>query len=332
MSSWDAERQRKLDSEFDNVYREHERLEQDLTSNQYPNYQPLIDSIDKWEQDAIKRIQKTAKKARDDVQRVLKKTKQQLQHALHDTVTEELRDTLDKKNELTEFHIDRWLVKLSELRKQFENLSSSVQFSYKNAIQLIRIDEASLAGNKFPARPYRFEKIRGRVTFFHAERLISFDAPSVILSQDKYATGTRYIHFRVEKSAKELFFGFVSTVDYENLQKNLQPIESMYGWWNIDRRVLGGRKEPYVSALNIYANDEIILVINCGAGEMFLEYPSMTKLNSIKVPDAFRSRSWQVMIETGQPGKCLLRILDWGSVAHGKNYPGKHLHCFCEPT
>ncbi|CAF1073202.1 unnamed protein product [Adineta ricciae] len=332
MNSWDAERQRKLDSEFDNVYREHERLEQDLASNQYPNYQPLIDSIDKWEQDAIKRIQKTAKKARDDVQRVLKKTKQQLQHALYDTVTEELRDTLDKKNKLTEFCIDQWLVKLSELRKQYENLSSSVQFSYKNAIQLIRIDEASFAGNKFPARPYRFKKIRGRVTFFHAECLISFDSPSVILSQDKYSTGTHYFHFRVEKSAKELFFGFVSTIDYENLQKNLQPIESMYGWWNIDRRVLGGRKEPYVSALNIYGGDEIILMINCRAGEIFLEYPSMTKLNSIKVPDTFRSHSWQVMIETGQPGKCLLRILDWGLVAHGKKYPGKHLHCFCEPT
>jgi len=335
MSSSDVERRRKLNDEFDNVYREHDRLQQDLHSDQNEQYQSLINSIDQWEKDAIKKIQKTAKTARNDVQRLLKDTNHQLQRALNDRVTEEIREALQQKNNFNEFHIDKWLSNLSGIRRQLETTSSIVDFSHDKVIDLIKVKR------KFPLKPseqnyldyqqFYFELIRGHPIFYNTEHLISSTRPATILSQNKYFTGTHYFRFRIEKATDELFFGIMSDKDHQKLKENISPIQSIHGWWNIDRRVVGGRKEPYVSALNIYNGDEVILIINCDARQIFLEYPSMTKLNSLQLIDDIRECSppWKLLIEIGKPGGCLLRLLDWGKTAHGTNHPERRLHCFC---
>jgi predicted nucleic acid-binding protein len=335
MSSSDVERRRKLNDEFDNIFREHDRLQQDLNSEQHEQYQSLLTSIDKWEEDAIKRVEKTARTARNDVQRLLKDTSHQLQDVLNDTVTEDLREILQQKDNLTEFHIDKWLANLSEIRRQFEAMPSVVDFSHNKVIELIKVKR------KYPLkicdrlhldhRQFNFENIRGHPIFSKTEHLISCTRPATILSQNKYSHGTHYFRFRIEQTTDELFFGIISDKDHQKLKENLSPIQSIHGWWNIDRRVISGRKEPYVSTLNIYNGDEIILIMNCDARQIFLEYPSMSKLNTIQLSDDIREYSlpWKLLIEIGKPGRCLLKLLEWGKIAHGTSHPERRLHCFC---
>lgn len=335
MSTLDGERRRKLDEEFNNVFREHDRLQGDLKSDQSEQYQALVASIDKWEEDAIRKIQKTAKNARADAQRLMKDAAHQLQHVLNDTVTEPLREALEKNGSFTEFHIDRWLAHLSELHRQLETLPSVVEFSHNKVIKLIKVQQ------KFPLKTcdrlhldhqqFNFEKIRGHPLFYKAEHVISFSRPATILSQNNYSKGTHYFRFRVEQTTDELFFGIISVGDRQKLLQHKLPIPSVHGWWNIDRRVITGRKEPSVSALNIYNGDEIIFMINCNAQQIFLEYPSMTKLNSIQLSNDIQECQppWKLLIETGKPGRCVLRLLDWGTTAHGTNHPERRLHCFC---
>lgn len=326
MSSFDGERRRKLNEEFDNVFREHDRLQTDLNADQIEQYQALIQSIDQWEQDAIRKIEKTARNARHDAQQLMKDATQQLQYVLNATVTESLREVLEKKENFTDFHIDRWLASLSDLRRQLETLSSVVEFSEGKAIKLIKVKQ------KFPLKTYdrlqldyhafNFEKIRGHPIFYRTEHIITCSRPMTILSQKNYAKGTHYFRFRVEQPTDELFLGIISEHDRQKLLQNSPQIPSVHGWWNIDRRVLAGRKEPYVSALNIYSGDEIIFMLNCDAKQIFLEYPSMTKLNSIQLSNDVREcpSPWRLMIETGKPGRCSLKLLDWRVGAHGVNY------------
>ncbi|CAF1492146.1 unnamed protein product [Didymodactylos carnosus] len=334
MSSWDGECRRKLNDDFENVFREHDRLRQDLNSDQNQQYQLLLNSIDKWEQNAIKKIQKTAKNARNDAQKLLKDTNQQLQRVLNDTVTEELRDALEQKNNFTEFHINKWLGYLSEIRKQLEAISSTVNFTHHKVIHLIKIKRkfslSRFGQINLDYHQFDFEKICGHPTFYNTEHLINTDRPATIVSQNTYSTGTHYFRFRVEQTTNELFFGIINNTDIEKLKQNIHPRPSIHGWWNIDRCVLKGRKEPYVSSLNIYNGDEVILILNCAAREIFLEYPSMSKLNSIKLADDVRDcLPWQVLIEIGKPGECLLRLVDWGTTAHVTNQPNRQFHCFC---
>jgi hypothetical protein len=337
MSSWDAERTRKLNEQFNTVYREHDRLHQDLSSDQRQRYQSLFNTIDKWEEDAIKKIEKTAGTARNDLQRLLDETNHQLQRSLNDTVTEELREALQKANNYTEFHIDRWMAYLSEIRKQLETISSTVDFSQHKVINLIKVKRnfpiKTFGKINLDDREFQFEKIRGHPILYNTEHLISSARPAIILSRNNYATGTHYFRFRIENTTNELFFGIISAKDDQKLKKNIHPIQSIYGWWNIDRRVIGDRKEPYVSSLNILNGDEVILMLNCDAREIFLEYPSMSKLNSLQLSNDIREcpSPWKLLIEIGKPGKCLLRLLEWGVIAHGTNRPERRLHCFCSP-
>ena len=336
MSTSDRERRGKLNNELDNIYREHDRLQNDLNSDQSEQYQSLIKSIDKWEQDAIRKIQKTAKNARIDAQRILKKATSQLQYVLNDTVTEPLRESLQKNN-YTEVHIDRWLTYLSEIRRQMESVSSVVEFSNHKTINLIKATQKlplkTFGRSYLNHQQFNFEKIRGNPLFYNTEHLISSTHPAVIISQNKYGTGTHYFRFSIQRSTDELFFGIISEKDRQKLKDNTSTIPSIHGWWNIDRRVIGGRKEPYLSALNIYNGDEIVLTINCDARQIFLEYPSMTKLNSIQMIDDVRECSppWKLLVEIGKPGRCLLKLLEWGKIAHGTSYPDRRLHCFCSP-
>ena len=335
MNSGDQERRRKLNDEFDNVFREHERLRQDLNSDHSQQYQAVLNSIDKWEQDAIKKIQKTATTARKDAQQLLKDTSHQLQRALDDTVTEDLREALQKKDNFSEFHIDRWLAYLSEIRKQLETMASVVDFPHKKCIPLIKVKRKN-SSSKFGQAiahyyQFNFEKIRGHPIFYSTEHLITTGRPAVILSQNNYSKGSHYFRFRVEQTTDELFFGVISGHHDQRLKQNTHPIQSIHGWWNIDRRVIGGKKEPYISALNIYNGDEVILTLNCDARQIFLEYPSMSKINSLQFIDDILecSAPWRLLIEIGKPGKCMLRLLDWGKTAHGTNPSQRRLHCYC---
>ncbi|CAF1009547.1 unnamed protein product [Rotaria sp. Silwood1] len=335
MSSWDVEHKRKLNDELDNVIREHERLQQDLNTDDNRQYVSLVDSINKWEKDAIKKIKKTAKTARHDLQQLLKNTNDRLQRALHNTVTEELQETLKEKNNFTETNIDNWLANLSEIRKQLGKISSTIEFSHDKVIDLIKVKRnfpiETFQRINFNYQEFNFEKIRGHPNFYNIQHLISTNHPATILSRNTYSTGTHYFRFRIQQSTNELFFGIISNKDYQEFKKNFHPISSIYGWWNIDRRVIAGRKEPYVSTLNIFDGDEIVFIINCSAREIFLEYPSMSKLNSIKlITNGYEcTPPWKLLIEIGKPGQCLLKLVDWGTIAHGTNSSNRHVHCFC---
>ncbi|CAF4017627.1 unnamed protein product, partial [Adineta steineri] len=225
-----------------------------------------------------------------------------------------------EKNKITEFNIDKWLVQLSQARKELENLSSTIEFSYNKSIKLIKVKQTHSTTN-LDYRTFYFEKIRGRPILYNTEHVISSVRPTIVLSEKKYSTGTHYFRFRIEKNTDELFFGVISDKDHQNLIQNKHPIESIHGWWNIDRRVIAGRKDAHLSALNIYNGDEIVLILNCDAREIFLEYPSMTKLNSIRLVDDVRlcSPPWKVLVEIGKPGRCLLKLIDWGLRAQETN-------------
>ena len=327
MSSVEGDRRRKLNEEFENIFREHERLQQDLNVDQNEPHQSLIKAIDQWEEEAIGKIRKTATHARNDVDKLIKEATEQLQLTLIDTVTEPLRQALEEKNKFTEYHIDRWLGSLSEIRRQLQTMSHEVEFIYKNKIKLIK------AKRRYPPRtydqfllnyqPFNFEIIHGHLGYSHSEHLISSDRPVTFLSETRYAKGMHYFRFRVQHATDELFFGIISEFERQKLVQSTPTISSIHGWWNVDRRVIRGRKDPHVSALSIHDGDEVIVILNCDAQQILLEYPSMTKINTIQAIDTKRDcpLPWKLLVEIGRPGKCLLQLLDWGLNAHETNPP-----------
>ena len=318
MSVWDVERRKGLNEEFDRVFALHDRVGRDLNSDQNEQLQFLFQSVNKWEQDAMKKVAKTAQIARDEIQRIFNGTQQRLQRALNQCVTEKLRQALQEKDKFSEVDIDQWQADLADIKRQLDRLSSSIEFSHHNVIKLIRVKQnasvASFVNAQFDHRQFRMQQISGHAIFDHAQCLIRTTSPTILLSENTYSKGSHYFRFRLEQSTNNLFFGIVSVNDEDKLQEKPRPT-SIHGWWNIDRRVLAGQKEPFVSSLNIFNHEEVILIVNCAARQLFLEYPSMSKLNRIEVPEC--PLPWKILVEVGKPGKCLLRLQDWGLMPHG---------------
>ena len=305
--------------ELENIYREYERIQNDLNQESIEPYQAIVKSIDQWEEEAIKKIQETASQARVDAEKVLQKAKEQLQRALNDTVAEPLRNVLERKDQLVEYQIDRWLGSLSEIRRQFNAMPSAIEFTSKKKIKLIKVKQHSPSKQfeqlTLSYQPFNFDIIHGHPTYYHAQHIISSERPATLLSQTRYTKGMHYFRFRVQQTADELFFGIVSENERHKLIQSTALIPSKHGWWNIDRRVIRGRKDPNVWALSIYAADEIIFIVNCDAHQLYLEYPSMSKINSIQSIDVNRDcpLPWKLLIEIGQTGgQCVLKLLDWG--------------------
>lgn len=323
MSAWDAERRRELNEEFDHVFSLHDQISRDLNSDQNEQLQSLFKSVNKWEQNAMKKVAKTAQTAREDIQRVFDGSKQNLQRALNQNITEKLRQALQEEDKFTEVDIDMWQADLAAIKKQLNRLSSSIEFSHRNVIKLIEVKHnASMVpiGNApFNPQQFRLQSIRGHAIFDYAQSLIRTTCPTLLVSENSYSHGSHYFRFRLEQSNDYLFFGIISAKDQEKLREKPRPISSIHGWWNLDRRVLFGRKEQYVSSLNIYNHDEVILILNCDARQLFLEYPSMNKSNRIELPHDGREcpSPWKILVEVGRRGQCLIRLQDWGIMPYG---------------
>lgn len=328
MTAWDTERRRKLNDEFENVFREHDRLQRDLNADDNQHCKPLLDKIDKWEQDAIKKIRKTAEKARHDLQQLRKNSNTRLQRALFDTVTQDLQAAIQDKNNFSEMEIDHWMVNLSEIRKHLETITSTIDFTSKKSIPLIKLKQEFIVEPfqklNLNHQQFNFKKLTGHPTFYKSENLISSNHPTRIVSQNSYASGTHYFRFRVRQAVDDLFFGIMhASLPYRT--------DTIHGWWNIDRRVIGGKKQPYVSTLNIRNADEVILIMNCDAHEIFLEYPSMWKLNSMKIVHGMSECPvpWKLVVETGSSGDCSLKLVKWGILTHAMKHSNNPSHCFC---
>ena len=331
MNSPDARRRHPLEKELENVFHEHDRLFDDLQADQRQRGQPLLDSIDQWEKDAIRKIQKTAQTARVDAQRALDDTNRAMQRSLTETISKELRDTLQPAVTYTEVDIDRWMRNLADLRRQLDNMASSVEFAHPRVLRLIQVKQSGSGSQSSSHRDFLFETIHGRPVLDNLHARIRAQHSATLISRNEYSTGSHYFRFLVERTTSELFFGVVSTTHIDALKHNRQLATSIHGWWNIDRRVAAGRKEASVSTLRINNGDEVILVLNCDAREVFLEYPSMTKLNPIRMIGDVRECSppWKILIEIGKQGGCSLRLIDSGVVAHGLARPERSSHCYC---
>ena len=328
MSAWDVQHRESLNKEFDQIFREHERLRNDLngSENNHHDYQDLRRSIDEWEEKTVKKIRRRAKQARDDLQILFDLNRHYVRRTLEQNVSGELRETLAEKHpEFREADIDRWLAQLAELRKRFEQFSSNIDVNEgKSSIDVRPIHP--LPSVDVPQM--RFTTIRGRVQIDANRHLLSTSRRSAVISQASFSRGTHFFRFRVERSQADLFFGVIGVEDEEKFRRGDRPCLSVHGWWNIDRRVFADQPDSHVSALKIYTNDEVILTLNCQAKQITLEYPSMNKLNRIEMNDR-KTSAWKMLVQFDPTASTSVRLLECGRQAHGNHREDQAVHCYC---
>ena len=227
MNSPEGRRRHQLEKELENVFHEHDRLFDDLQADQRQRGQPLLDSIDQWEKDALRKIQKVAQKARVDAQRALDDTNRAMQCSLTENISKELRATLQPAATYTEVHIDRWMKNLADIRRQLDTIASSVEFTHPRVLRLIQVKQPVRRSPSSSHADVHFEAIHGSPVLDDAHARIRTLQSATIISRNEYSTGSHYFRFLVEQSTNELFFGVISNGHIDALKHNRQLASSI---------------------------------------------------------------------------------------------------------
>lgn len=111
-----------LSRQMDDLTVEHDQLQHDLVSDGDARRHPLFTRVDRWESDAIQRINQVASEVRDQLRDLLGRSKRQVEESLR-AITDELQENRRMENH-TEIELTRWMTRLRELREQLDRPST----------------------------------------------------------------------------------------------------------------------------------------------------------------------------------------------------------------
>ncbi|CAF1494527.1 unnamed protein product [Adineta steineri] len=138
-----SEHRQELAKQMDNIRLEHDLFQQELI--QEDSTHPLLNHINDWEQESIRKIQVAAQEARMNLQKYLNQNKQQLQVSLSQ-VTDELQSSRESDN-YTEIDFKKWIEKLTifrELLKQSLMVNITKDNKRQSIIRLIQFKQNQL--------------------------------------------------------------------------------------------------------------------------------------------------------------------------------------------
>ncbi len=320
-----VEHRQELSQQMEDIGQEHDLLRRDMTYEKGTH--ALSSCIDQWEQEAIKTVQTTAKKARIDLQKFVDETKNELKISV-DRLTEELR-TCRESDDYTEIDIKKWTEQLKELRQMIEN-PSSIDIGCENnstsVIQLIKVSR--------PQRPLLFSNQEKRMNENGNHISKQYVAPSreiftevyghIKLSADgltgcatysnwdgsyisgigRYSSKIHHIRFRVEqKNSNYLFFGIITAS--QTLTGGISNVKSVNGWWDFDYNIVNGKKKDKNQKKIISTGDEITLILDCDNRQIQLVHHLTNTFVDIPIDLEQCPFPWKIVLRLDSERDCI---------------------------
>ncbi|CAM4783389.1 unnamed protein product [Rotaria magnacalcarata] len=110
-------------------------------------YQPLLKSIDKWEQNSVDAVRKTAQEVREQVSQILHRNKKKITQDLQ-SLKEQIRNAREE-DDFFENDLQNWIAILEKLKKDSLNVVSSNTMEVDQTIPLIyQIRIATISSKK----------------------------------------------------------------------------------------------------------------------------------------------------------------------------------------
>ncbi|UJR15387.1 hypothetical protein I4U23_002335 [Adineta vaga] len=219
-------------------------------------YDELINKIDNWQEESIKKIQIAAKEAKNDLfqytigrVRVAESNLEQL--------TNELQQAR-KKFDFIETDLREWNEKLNQLKTELTNLPTvTVYEDYSTLISNIRVNR--LDGKE------SFERSCGNADFEDNNNVVYIkkgqDIYTEVRGKCQYVTGKHIINLHVEQLTGWILFGIISESTPLQIHSYVSP--SCYGWYNGSGFVYAGGQCTGGIGSDVVQSDTIQLVIDC---------------------------------------------------------------------
>jgi chromosome segregation ATPase len=132
-----VEHRQTINQLFDGIENDRDQFHQTLTERkQLPRNLPLIEKVNKWEEDSIKKIKETAEECRQIVIKHSNKHFIEIEEMLSE-LTEHLKQ-VRKENEFNEVDLNTLKIKLTKLAEEFDE-PSNIKIEYDSGLFINKI-------------------------------------------------------------------------------------------------------------------------------------------------------------------------------------------------
>jgi hypothetical protein len=306
-----------LSIQMDNIGQEYDLFRRDLMREDKET-NPLLNRINLWEQESIKKIQQIAQQARNDLQEYFDQNKSQIK-SLFNKLVDEIQSSRQSED-YTEIDFKLWIEQLTSLRKTLEKPSMiDIVNNDKTLtpIHMIKVKEKidlpfpsasaqaldhnilTTGQSNFPVTKI-FNIFVGDATFSENSLIATHSGNSphstMVYVAESYSSGIHRIRFRIErKTNKYLFFGIINSL--EQMNRTVFNSPSLYGWMAPDLRVVKSRK--LLSAnVNTRFNEgeEILLTLNCNIQQILLEHQQTNTIDRLPIDFRVCPLPWRVVV------------------------------------
>jgi hypothetical protein len=323
-----TEHRQELGGQLDNVMQDHDLLQQEL-GQPSPKENPLLQKIDKWEQDSIAKIQATAETARKTLRELLEQSKERVSKECRD-IKETLRSARDA-DDFSENDLDKWKKQLKELQLEMTSQSSTKLIYDKSArIYLIKLENNNASNNQSASNEdtpskttssnldsqEQFCQTLGSVKIEDGNYLLRHNgAWGNVYTRGRflYSTGCHTIRFTLEKCSHpyRIFFGCMSS--QTALKENAFSLPDSVGWFGSNQVHEHGscssntQKYGYNST-KLQTGDELHLIIDCNKKQIRLFHQRLKTTCTLSVNPNLAPFPWHSLVVLGNPGDSV-RIL-----------------------
>jgi hypothetical protein len=213
---------------------------------------PLLDKIEQWEQQSIRKIHQTA----EEVRHQILEEKIHFEQKLED-ITNQLQQAR-KDDDFIEIDFDQWIRKLDELEKELLDVKT-ILIDGKSTLILRKIRAEHEETSDI------FQYVCGDIQIKENGYLIIKDdwiGFSEVLGKKEYITGQHTSRFQIEKLRENgwILFGIISKLESMNINSYNSP--SSYGWTTQGQIYTVGQYHKRQKN-DIIQNDIITLIIDC---------------------------------------------------------------------
>jgi hypothetical protein len=322
-----SQRLQRLDDEQERL--RHEMFDDDRMKDR------LLDEIDVWQREAIRRIQIKADQARQDLTERLEQSKSDARVSMEEMHVEVMK--CRQCDDFTERDLKRWNEQLEEIRRQVQASSMLISTwtkttsdnddpmvtSKRTVMDPSRRMEKEMSSNEKRTRTTkdvvskeRFDEIDGKAMLSEegvvvTGGLASILSQAIVYGRHRYATGKHSIRFRVEKiGGGRLFFGIVREVESvsRSTSEKQASSSSLYGWWDLNEMVMNGRTQTTKYRSLMTSGDEVLMMIDCDQKQIQLEHQRTKRLATLKVDVCRCPLPWKLVVRLQSAGDSI-RIL-----------------------
>jgi hypothetical protein len=300
-----------LSQQMEELNQKQELLQQDLHGDKCEH--PLLSSIYAWERKSMRQIQEIAEKARSDLQEWVDKIKTEVRVSLNQI--NEQKQSSEKSDTYTELDLQKWTLKLEELRNLLEKPSTISILEDEKPSSVIRTIKVfgkqstsdsspvqeknqSLSEKTIDSVQEQFVQMYGPCKLSEDNRVVTHSSYRAGLSQitgnNQYSSGNHSISFSIEnKGKKNVFIGIISSS-----HKIISPTfdYSVHGWWNLDHTIVNGESKSGDNNEIIQTGDKITLTIDCDNQQIQLEHHRTKRLVDLPVKLEVCPFPWKILL------------------------------------